>query len=171
MFSNSILNSLFYIHRYALDVNVERAEDVLTHQRLLKLAEDPATRPVFEVRCVQVWSFNHLHHFLILLACFFILPLFLQVSPTLNGNSGDVDPSDPAVNEDAQSSYNSRSLAPPTFGSSPNFEALTQAYKDHAQDDDSAVNAQLPNSRWDIYFWHLTYLSLLVCIYLKRRSL
>ncbi|KAG7540226.1 Serine-threonine/tyrosine-protein kinase catalytic domain [Arabidopsis thaliana x Arabidopsis arenosa] len=108
--------------RYALDVNVERAEDVLTHQRLLKLAEDPSTRPVFEVRCVQV-------------------------SPTLNGNSGDVDPSDPAVKEDAQSSYNSRALAPPTFGSSPNFEALTQAYKDHAQDDDSAVNAQLPNSR------------------------
>lgn len=103
-------------------MNVERAEDVLTHQRLLKLAEDPSTRPVFEVRCVQV-------------------------SPTLNGNSGDVDPSDPAVKEDAQSSYNSRALAPPTFGSSPNFEALTQAYKDHAQDDDSAVNVQLPNSR------------------------
>ncbi|XP_019089454.1 PREDICTED: serine/threonine-protein kinase STY17-like [Camelina sativa] len=108
--------------RYALDVNVERAEDVLTHQRLLKLAEDPATRPVFEVRCVQV-------------------------SPTLNGNS-DADSSDPAVKEDAQSSYNSsRVLAPPTFGSSPNFEALTQAYKDHAEDDDSAVNAHLPNSR------------------------
>lgn len=40
-----------------------------------------------------------------------------------------------------------RGLAPPTFGSSPNFEALTQAYKDQAEDDDSAVNAQLPNSR------------------------
>lgn len=40
-----------------------------------------------------------------------------------------------------------RVLAPPTFGSSPNFEALTQAYKHHAEDDDSAVNAQLPNSR------------------------
>ncbi|KAL1215601.1 Serine/threonine-protein kinase STY17 [Cardamine amara subsp. amara] len=110
--------------RYALDVNVERAEDVLTHQRLLKLAEDPSTRPVFEVRCVQV-------------------------SPTLNGNSVDTDHSDPAVKEDAQSSYNSsRFLAPPTFGSSPNLEALTQAYKDHAEDDDdSAINAQLPNSR------------------------
>lgn len=43
-----------FVYRYALDVNVERAEDVLTHQRLLKLAEDPSTRPVFEVRCVQV---------------------------------------------------------------------------------------------------------------------
>lgn len=39
---------------YALDVNVERAEDVLTHKRLLQLAEDPANRPVFEVRLVQV---------------------------------------------------------------------------------------------------------------------
>lgn len=106
-----------------MDVNVERAEDVLTHQRLLKLAEDPATRPVFEVRCVQV-------------------------SPSLNGHSTDTDASDPAVKEDAQSSYHSsRVLAPPTFGSSPNFEAFTQAYKHHAEDDDSAVNAQFPNSR------------------------
>lgn len=40
-----------------------------------------------------------------------------------------------------------RVLAPPTFGSSPNFEAFTQAYKHHAEDDDSAVNAQFPNSR------------------------
>lgn len=39
---------------YALDVNVERAEDVLTHKKLLQLAEDPANRPVFEVRVVQV---------------------------------------------------------------------------------------------------------------------
>lgn len=40
--------------RYAMDVNVERAEDVLTHKRLLHLACDPANRPVFEVRLVQV---------------------------------------------------------------------------------------------------------------------
>ncbi|XP_042003230.1 serine/threonine-protein kinase STY46-like [Salvia splendens] len=40
--------------RYAMDVNVERAEDVLTHKRLLHLARDPANRPVFEVRLVQV---------------------------------------------------------------------------------------------------------------------
>jgi hypothetical protein len=60
--------------RYALDVKVERAEDVLTHQRLLKLAADPATRPVFEVRSVQV-------------------------SPRISADS------DPAVEEDAQSSH------------------------------------------------------------------
>ncbi|GAB2253143.1 hypothetical protein Droror1_Dr00005990 [Drosera rotundifolia] len=40
--------------RYALDVNVERAEDVLTHKRLLQLARDPANRPVFDVRLMQV---------------------------------------------------------------------------------------------------------------------
>ncbi|KAE8707154.1 hypothetical protein F3Y22_tig00110387pilonHSYRG00984 [Hibiscus syriacus] len=40
--------------RYALDVNVERAEDFL-HKRLLHLAEDPANGPVLEVRVVQVY--------------------------------------------------------------------------------------------------------------------
>jgi hypothetical protein len=37
-----------------MDVNVERAEDVLTHKRLLELAKDPAQRPAFAVRAVQV---------------------------------------------------------------------------------------------------------------------
>ncbi|CAH2046252.1 unnamed protein product, partial [Thlaspi arvense] len=67
-----------WLHFYRLPVRfaslvstVHRAEDVLTHQRLLKLAEDPATRPVFEVRGVQVF-------------------------PTLNRHSADDDPSDPA---------------------------------------------------------------------------
>ncbi|KAL0376261.1 UNVERIFIED_CONTAM: Serine/threonine-protein kinase STY46 [Sesamum calycinum] len=40
--------------RYAMDVNLERAEDVLTHKRLLHLAREPANRPAFEVRLVQV---------------------------------------------------------------------------------------------------------------------
>lgn len=38
-----------------MDVNVERAQDVLMHKRLLQLAHDPATRPAFEVRPVQVF--------------------------------------------------------------------------------------------------------------------
>ncbi|XP_009150775.1 serine/threonine-protein kinase STY8 isoform X1 [Brassica rapa] len=100
--------------RYALDVKVERAEDVLTHQRLLRLAEDPATRPVFEVRSVQV-------------------------SP---GISVDTDP---ALEEDAQSSSHPNRqgvLATPTFGSSPNFEAITLGSK-IVEDVDSAVNATL----------------------------
>jgi hypothetical protein len=40
--------------RYALDVNVQRPEDVLMHKRLLHLAHDPAHRPAIEVRLVQV---------------------------------------------------------------------------------------------------------------------
>ncbi|KAL1541186.1 Serine/threonine-protein kinase sty46 [Salvia divinorum] len=40
--------------RYAMDVSLERAEDVLTHKRLLHLARDPANRPTFDVRLVQV---------------------------------------------------------------------------------------------------------------------
>ena len=58
-----------------MDVNVERAEDVLTHQRLLKLAEDPATRPVFEVRCVQVIE-KHLSFLSLSLIRFFDTELF-----------------------------------------------------------------------------------------------
>ncbi|XP_021641347.2 serine/threonine-protein kinase STY46 isoform X2 [Hevea brasiliensis] len=42
--------------RYALDVNAERAQDVLMHKRLLQQAHDPATRPAIEVRLVQVRS-------------------------------------------------------------------------------------------------------------------
>ncbi|KAK8551739.1 hypothetical protein V6N12_040363 [Hibiscus sabdariffa] len=42
--------------RYAFDVNVERAEDVLMHKRLLLKARNPATRPAIEVRLVQVPS-------------------------------------------------------------------------------------------------------------------
>lgn len=39
--------------RYALDVNAERAQDVLMHKRLLQMARDPATRHAIEVRVVQ----------------------------------------------------------------------------------------------------------------------
>jgi hypothetical protein len=87
--------------RYALDVNVERAEDVLTHKRLLHLAEDPSLRPAFDVRLVQV-------------------------HPTSIAN--DTTELDSSMNEDAQSHFNHSSHhgihAPPTFGSSQNLEAL-----------------------------------------------
>ncbi|KAH9710743.1 serine/threonine-protein kinase STY17 [Citrus sinensis] len=66
--------------RYAVDVNVERAEDVLTHKRLLELAEDPANRPAFEVRLVQVYSVT-------------------------TGHFVDPDYPDSSMREDAQSSY------------------------------------------------------------------
>ncbi|KAL4367867.1 hypothetical protein GQ457_05G012020 [Hibiscus cannabinus] len=102
--------------RYALDVNVERAEDVLTHKRLLHLAEDPANRPAFEVRVVQVY-------------------------PVSTTPSVDSVHSDSSVKEDAQSAYNSNRPGihpPPTFGSSPHFESFSlQA----TEDKDSAVNS------------------------------
>ncbi|KAH0456072.1 hypothetical protein IEQ34_013979 [Dendrobium chrysotoxum] len=40
--------------RYALDVNVERAEDVLTHKRLLQQAQDPVIQLAFDIRPVQM---------------------------------------------------------------------------------------------------------------------
>ncbi|KAM7274978.1 hypothetical protein ACFE04_016844 [Oxalis oulophora] len=44
------------IEPYVLDVKVEKEEDVITHIRLLQLAHDhPATRPVFQLRPVQVY--------------------------------------------------------------------------------------------------------------------
>ncbi|GFY94540.1 ACT-like protein tyrosine kinase family protein [Actinidia rufa] len=80
--------------RYALDVNVERAEDVLMHKRLLQLAHDPDNRPAFEIRLVQVL-------------------------PTSDGNTVDSSCSRPPRNDGAQSIH-----PPPAFGSSPNLEAL-----------------------------------------------
>ncbi|CAI0381314.1 unnamed protein product [Linum tenue] len=106
--------------RYALDVNVERAEDVLTHKRLLQLAEDPANRPAFEVRLVQVF-------------------------PVSNGKALDSIHLDSSLIEDAQSSYLSSTHAPPTFGSSSNLEALTHRY--HVEDGDSAVNSTSNQAR------------------------
>ncbi|KAG5060932.1 Serine/threonine-protein kinase STY17 [Glycine soja] len=106
--------------RYALDVNVERAEDVLAHKRLLKLAEDPASRPAFQVRLVQVYPFG-------------------------GANYADSIHLDPSEKEDAQSSLN-YSLKqgihpPPTFGSSSNLEALAlQKNKNNIEDGGSAMS-------------------------------
>ncbi|GLT30285.1 hypothetical protein SLA2020_050920 [Shorea laevis] len=105
--------------RYTLDVNVDRAEDVLMHKRLLHLAEDPANQPVFDVRLVQVY-------------------------PAYNGHSVDSVHLDYSTEEDAQSSYYSNRHGmhpPPTFGSSPNLEALAlQANRYHPEDGDSTAN-------------------------------
>ncbi|KAK1406838.1 hypothetical protein QVD17_38446 [Tagetes erecta] len=38
---------------YALDINLDRVEDVLLHQKLLGLAKDPENRPVFHVRHLE----------------------------------------------------------------------------------------------------------------------
>ncbi|XVE93924.1 hypothetical protein REPUB_Repub01dG0236000 [Reevesia pubescens] len=106
--------------RYALDVNVERAEDVLMHKRLLHLAHDPSNRPAIEVRLVQVQSIS-------------------------DGFLADSTLSNPVCEESAQSSpkHSSRQSIhpPPAFGSSPNLEALAlEANKSHDQDGDSSVH-------------------------------
>ncbi|GLU19712.1 hypothetical protein SLE2022_359460 [Rubroshorea leprosula] len=112
--------------RYALDVNVDRAEDVLMHKRLLDLAEDPANRPAFDVRPVQVY-------------------------PVSNGHSVDFVHSDNSMKEDAQSSHQLSRHGihpPPTFGSSPNLEVLAlQANRYHLEDGDSAANQTSPSFR------------------------
>ncbi|KAJ7974080.1 putative Protein kinase [Quillaja saponaria] len=38
---------------YGLDVNMDRVEDVLLHQRLLAIAKDPEKRPVFHIRFLE----------------------------------------------------------------------------------------------------------------------
>ncbi|KAJ8530310.1 hypothetical protein K7X08_037145 [Anisodus acutangulus] len=96
--------------RYALDVNVERAEDVLTHKQLLHLARDPANRPAFEVRLVQVA----------------LVP---------DENSTDSVYSSSAKKEVSRSIH-----PPPAFGSSPNLEALAcEVIKSEVQDEDAAA--------------------------------
>ncbi|OMO80028.1 hypothetical protein CCACVL1_13213 [Corchorus capsularis] len=113
--------------RYALDVNVERAEDVLKHKRLLHLAHDPANRPAMEVRLVQVQSIS-------------------------DGNLAGSTLSNPLCEESAQGSpkHTSRQSIhpPPAFGSSPNLEALAlEANKSQEQDGDSSVHANSHFSR------------------------
>ncbi|KAL0348525.1 UNVERIFIED_CONTAM: Serine/threonine-protein kinase STY46 [Sesamum angustifolium] len=123
-----------FTRSYALDVNLERAEDVLTHKRLLHLARDPANRPAFEVRLVQVLPasdgnsgfgpftlskkgkqlfYSFWVHRLVFLRVigYFMIHVLDSVHP------------------------------PPAFGSSPNLEALAlEVSKSEVQDGDSGVN-------------------------------
>ncbi|XP_071695955.1 serine/threonine-protein kinase STY17-like [Rutidosis leptorrhynchoides] len=114
--------------RYALDVNVERAEDVITHKKVLQMAEDPANRPAFEVRLVQV-------------------------HPTSDGNTSDFDHIEFSLKEDAQSAstYSSRSglHPPPSFGSAQNLEVLALKGSRHHDDSyaENDVNSTSVSSR------------------------
>ncbi|KAF3551079.1 hypothetical protein DY000_02009054 [Brassica cretica] len=91
------------VFRYALDVNVERAEDVLMHQRLLHSALDPNNRPVIQVRLVQVQP------------------------PTGNISADSTALDSLTTNEPDQASTRKSIHPPPAFGSSPNLEALALA--------------------------------------------
>lgn len=104
--------------RYALDVNVERAEDVLMHKRLLHLAHDPRNRPAIEVRLVQVHP----------------------VSDRNSAVSSVPDSEEPAQRQSIH--------PPPAFGSSPNLEALAiEANNSHNLDGDNSVHANVQFSR------------------------
>ncbi|XP_015160760.1 serine/threonine-protein kinase STY17-like isoform X4 [Solanum tuberosum] len=104
--------------RYALDVNVERAEDVLMHRRLLQLAKDPENRPAFDVRLVQV-------------------------HPTYNGISSNSDEVNSAVKEEYPCIH-----PPPTFGSSSNLQPFEiDDNNAHVNDGESDANSTSGTTR------------------------
>ncbi|KAH0698042.1 hypothetical protein KY290_015856 [Solanum tuberosum] len=104
--------------RYALDVNVERAEDVLMHRRLLQLAKDPENRPAFDVRLVQV-------------------------HPTYNGISSNSDDVNSAVKEEYPCIH-----PPPTFGSSSNLQPFEiDDNNSHVNDGASDANSTSGTTR------------------------
>ncbi|CAK9203622.1 unnamed protein product [Sphagnum troendelagicum] len=107
--------------RYALDVNAERAEDVLTHKSLLQNAKDPENRPAFHVRAVHV------------------LPGEALKSPSSSPQSHDEE-----VSSRPFSKLNLH--APPAFGSSANLEALAmdsnKATSPVVEDRDSSNHSQ-----------------------------
>ncbi|RZC66817.1 hypothetical protein C5167_010504 [Papaver somniferum] len=106
--------------RYALDVNAERAEDVLKHKRLLQLAHDPANRPAFDVRLVQVPAAS-------------------------NGSDYTLREGDA---QSPIYSSKRRVHPPPAFGSSPNLEALAlEAGGSDDDDGDSIENESVHFTR------------------------
>ncbi|CAI5491516.1 unnamed protein product [Closterium sp. Naga37s-1] len=85
---------------YALDVNTERAEDVLTHKRLLEEAAKMPSQPVVHVRAVRVTS---------------ALP---GGADGVAGGGGTMETDEAAAEFKRQGM-----LAPPAFGSSPNLDS------------------------------------------------
>ncbi|XP_047976156.1 serine/threonine-protein kinase STY46-like isoform X2 [Salvia hispanica] len=99
--------------RYALDVNTERAEDVLVHKRLLSMARDPLTRPAVDVRLVQV-------------------------RPNCDGNSGNTVHS--SFSKGGNTLLLDSIHPPPAFGPSANFELANEGDESDAQDENSSVS-------------------------------
>ncbi|XP_010066311.2 serine/threonine-protein kinase STY46 [Eucalyptus grandis] len=113
--------------RYASEVNVERAEDVLTHKRLLESARDPANRLAIDVRLVQV-----------------LPPYELRTTDSVHSGST-------IKSEDVSSTCYSSRLSihpPPAFGSSPNLELLAlEGSESLTKDGDNSVHANAQFSR------------------------
>ncbi|XP_021731067.1 serine/threonine-protein kinase STY8-like [Chenopodium quinoa] len=113
--------------RYGVEVNVERAEDVLTHLRLLRQAEEPPNILAYDVRVVQV-------------------------NLTTNGHFGDSFDSHSSMDEGSHGSVkNSVGLGlslslhpPPTFSSLQSLE--THGVRYDVEDKDSFVNATISQS-------------------------
>ncbi|KAL0351701.1 UNVERIFIED_CONTAM: Serine/threonine-protein kinase STY46 [Sesamum calycinum] len=97
---------------YALDVNTERAEDVLTHKKLLNMARDPLTRPAVDVRLVQVRL-------------------------TSDGNFDNCDSSSFKGGSDL---HQDSLHPPPAFGLSSNFEIAFEGNTSDAQDGNSSIS-------------------------------
>ncbi|KAM3758768.1 hypothetical protein ACB098_01G070200 [Castanea mollissima] len=104
--------------RYAMDVNAERAQDVLMHKRLLNMARNPSIGHAIEVRLVQVHS-------------------------TSGGNCSFSWHSNFQREVDAQcSDYPSKNSVhpPPAFVSSPDVELTLEVNQLHVQDRHNNVN-------------------------------
>lgn len=101
--------------RYALDVNIEKAQDVLMHKKLLQLALDPNTRPAFEVRLVQVHPFS-------------------------DGNPGDLTHSACTTSDGQNVDFPGRLHPPPTFCQSSNLGFGLQADYAFTQDGNSSAS-------------------------------
>ncbi|KAG5065094.1 hypothetical protein AAZX31_04G019400 [Glycine max] len=106
--------------RYALDMNVERAQDVLMHKRLLDIARAPTTAfgPAVEVRLVQVGSASAGHS-----------------SKSLHSNSqSKVCPEDSGI------PGNMSFHPPPALGSSTNMELALGESQLQVRDRDNYLN-------------------------------
>ncbi|XP_009776329.1 serine/threonine-protein kinase STY46-like isoform X2 [Nicotiana tabacum] len=114
--------------RYALDVNIERAQDVVMHKNLLQMAHYQNTRPAVEVRLVQIHRIS-------------------------DGNPGDSVHSNFSKKGGAQGTDHHGSMhPPPAFGLTPSTELALEANKLYVQDGNSAVsgNSLLFRSSYEI---------------------
>ncbi|XP_049398465.1 serine/threonine-protein kinase STY46-like [Solanum stenotomum] len=101
--------------RYAVDVNIERAQDVVMHKNLLQMAHYQNPAPAVEVRLVQIHRIS-------------------------DGNPGDSVHSTFSRRGDAQGIDHHGSMhPPPTFGLSPSTELALGTNKLYVQDGNSAV--------------------------------
>ncbi|KAJ9546048.1 hypothetical protein OSB04_025755 [Centaurea solstitialis] len=121
--------------RYALDVNVERAQEVLVHKKLLHMAHDPTTRPAFEVRLIQI--LNEIY-----------MSTIMQLHSSIVENGVDSTSSDTRM-KDAQISIHPcrqrhdfvYTHPPPAFGLSPSLEFAFEASKSSLQGGNRVMSA------------------------------